>query len=146
MMKLCTRCKGTFAGGYFCPVCGLSQRLTDFAGGESAKHLGDSELNRAVQAHYAERWGMVWSILAFFVGFLVSAALARSAFARAGFPRVALFGVAALALLSGVWIGIRIGIGMASRAAGASRYVCPDEDAEASLQKHSPRGSRWLEW
>jgi hypothetical protein len=66
-MKLCQKCRGTFAGGDFCPACGVQQPLTDFAGGAAGPHLIDEELNLAVQAHYAERAGMVRSVLVFFL-------------------------------------------------------------------------------
>ncbi len=146
MMKLCQNCRGTFAGGDFCPACGVQQPLTDFAGGAAGPHLVDEELNLAVQAHYAERAGMVRSVLAFFLGLLGAFALARAAFGYTGAGRIVFAILAAVTLVGGALLGVRSAMGMAARAAGGTHYVCPDDDAETATRRERRFGFRWLGW
>ena len=70
MMKICPRCDGTFAGGSFCPGCGVKQPLIDMSSDEAQAYLQDPEMQRAVQTHYVERSGMVRTALGFLIGIL----------------------------------------------------------------------------
>src|SRR6476620_1888212 len=68
MMKICPRCEGTFAGGAFCPGCGVGQPLLDMSSAEAQPYLLKTDMHRAVQTHYVERSGMVRTALGFAVG------------------------------------------------------------------------------
>ena len=70
MMKICPRCGGTFAGGSFCPGCGVRQPLIDMSSEEAKPYLAGSDMQRAVLSHYAERSGMVRTALGFLIGVL----------------------------------------------------------------------------
>src|SRR6476646_5122699 len=68
MMKICPRCAGTFAGGSFCPGCGIGQPLIDMSSEEARPLLRDPDMQRAVEAHYIERSGMVRTALGMLIG------------------------------------------------------------------------------
>jgi small-conductance mechanosensitive channel len=70
MMKICPRCTGTFAGGSFCPGCGVRQPLIDMSSEEAKPYLAGGDMQRAVLSHYAERSGMVRSALGILIGVL----------------------------------------------------------------------------
>src|SRR5437660_1526548 len=70
MMKICPRCAGTFAGGSFCPGCGVKQPLIDMSYDVARSYLQYTYMQRAVQTHYVERSWMVRSALGLLVGVL----------------------------------------------------------------------------
>jgi hypothetical protein len=145
MMKVCPTCNATWAGGFFCPTCGTDQPLTDMATEAGKAHLVDGEMNRAVQAHYGERRGMVRTVVGLFSSFAVAAFLFRAGFGAAGLARFAWwFGAALVATLGSRGV-LRHARGVASRAAGSASYVCPDEAAEAGVPAQ-PKGASWLRW
>ncbi|MET0595994.1 MAG: hypothetical protein ABW133_25055, partial [Polyangiaceae bacterium] len=80
MMKICPKCGGTFAGGSFCPGCGVRQPLIDMSSDEAKPYLAGADMQRAVLSHYAERSGMVRSALGFLIGVLGGLFIARFAF------------------------------------------------------------------
>lgn len=146
MMKVCPRCAATWAGGWFCPTCGIDQPLTDMATDGGKAHLVDADMHRAVQAHYGERRGMVRTVLGLFASFAVAAFLLRAGFGAAGLTRFAWWFAAALVAALGSRSVIRHARGVASRSAGSKAYVCPDE-TEGKVGSHPsrPRMS-WLRW
>jgi len=149
MMKMCPSCSGTYAGGAFCPRCGVAQPLVDMTSDRARALRDDVDVRRAVQSHYAERAGMVRSALGFLIGTLGGLFLLRFAVgADAGWSRGAW-----LALAAG-WMLVFAGgsVAWARRLArqandGQPRYVCVDEDAPVEAHRPPPRrGLRWLTW
>jgi hypothetical protein len=149
MMKICPRCAGTFAGGSFCPGCGVRQPLIDMSSQRALPYLQDADMRRAVQTHYVERSGMVRTALGMLIGglgglFIVRFAVgADSALGRIGWVAVAL-GWAALFAGGSLALARR----MARKANdGAAEYVCVDEEAPVEKFRPPPRrGLRWLTW
>jgi len=149
MMKMCPSCLGTYAGGSFCPRCGIAQALVDMSSDRARRMREDADVKRAVQSHYAERAGMVRSALGLLVGVLGGLFILRFAVgAETGGARWA-------------WLAAAIGwasffaggsVAWARRLArrandGRSRYVCVDEDAPVETHRPPPRrGLRWLTW
>jgi hypothetical protein len=149
MMKMCPTCSGTYAGGWFCPRCGVGQPLIDMSSERARPLCEDVDVKRAVQSHYAERAGMVRSALGFLVGVLGGLFIVRFAVgADAGWARFA-WAAAAFG-----WVSLFAGgsIAWARRHAreandGRPRYVCVDEDAPVEAHRPPPRrGLRWLTW
>jgi hypothetical protein len=149
MMKMCPTCAGTYAGGSFCPRCGLAQPLLDVSSERARPLLKDPDVQRAVMSHYAERAGMVRAALGFLMGTLGGIFILRFAFgADTALARVAWLSVAA------AWSGFFAGgsIAWARRLAqkandGKPRYVCVDEDQPVEAHRPPPRrGLRWLTW
>jgi len=147
MMKVCPRCAATWAGGFYCPACGIDQPLTDMATDAGKAHLVDDEMNRAVQAHYGERRGMVRTVVGLFASFAACVFLLRAGFGASGLARFAWWFAAALVATLGSRGVLRHARGVASRAAGSKAYVCPDESepTPATMEPHSKRLS-WLRW
>jgi len=149
MMKICPRCAGTFAGGSFCPGCGVKQPLIDMSSDEARPYLEGADMRRAVLSHYAERSGMVRSALGFLVGVLGGVFILRFA-VGADSAAGRLFWLAAAA---GWGLFFAAGsVALARRMArkgneGTSAYVCVDEDAPVEKFRPPPRrGLRWLTW
>jgi hypothetical protein len=149
MMKICPRCGGTFAGGSFCPGCGVKQPLVDMSSDEARALLQHPDMQRAVQTHYVERSGMVRSALGFLVGVLGGLFIVRYA---VGAESMA--GRAAWLAAAGAWCAFFAGgsIANARRRArraneGTAEYVCVDEDVPVEKFRPPPRrGLRWLTW
>jgi hypothetical protein len=149
MMKICPRCAGTFAGGSFCPGCGVKQPLIDMSSDEARAFLDHPDMQRAVQTHYVERSGMVRTALGFLIGvlgglFIVRYAVgADSVAGRAGW-------IAAAAAWCAFFAGGSIAVArrMARRVnEGTAEYVCVDEDLPVEKFRPPPRrGLRWLTW
>ncbi len=149
MMKICPRCAGTFAGGSFCPGCGVKQPLVDMSSDDARPLLLDPDMQRAVQTHYVERSGMVRTALGFLVGVLGGLFVARFAFgAESAVGRLVWLAAA------GGWCAFFAGgsIALARRMArraneGTPQYVCVDEDEPVEKFLPPPRrGLRWLTW
>jgi hypothetical protein len=149
MMKICPRCAGTFAGGSFCPGCGVKQPLIDMSSPEARSYLIDPDMQRAVQTHYVERSGMVRTALGFLVGVLGGLFLVRYAVgAESAIGRIAWLA------LAGGWCAFFAGgsLAVARRMArraneGTAQYVCVDEDEPVEKFRPAPRrGLRWLTW
>ena len=149
MMKICPRCAGTFAGGSFCPGCGVGQRLVDMSSDEARPLLRDPDMQRAVQTHYVERSGMVRTALGFLVGVLGGLFVLRFAFgAESALARLGWLAAA------GAWCTFFAGgsVALAKRMArraneGNPDYVCVEEDAPVEKFRPPPRrGLRWLTW
>jgi hypothetical protein len=149
MMKMCPACSGTYAGGSFCPRCGIAQPLIDMTAEGARRLRDDPDVRRAVQSHYAERAGMVRAALGFLVGTLGGLFLLRFAVGAGGFLERAVWLSAAA-----VWALLFAGGSLAwarrlARGAndGSSRYVCVDEDDPVEAHRPPPRrGLRWLTW
>ena len=148
-MKICPRCAGTFAGGSFCPSCGVRQRLVDMSSEEARPYLQDPDMRRAVQTHYVERSGMVRTALGFLIGVLGGLFLLRFAVgAESALERLAWI------LTAATWGSFFAGgsLLLARRMArkaneGTAEYVCVDEDAPVEKFRPPPRrGLRWLTW
>jgi hypothetical protein len=149
MMKICPRCGGTFAGGSFCPGCGVRQPLIDMSSDEAKPYLAASDMQRAVLSHYAERSGMVRSALGFLIGILGGLFIARYAFgAESAIGRVFWGGAAAgwAAFFAGG--SVLVARRMARKGnEGIASYVCVDEDLPVEKFRPPPRrGLRWLTW
>jgi hypothetical protein len=149
MMKICPRCDGTFAGGSFCPGCGVKQPLIDMSSEEARAFLQHPDMQRAVQTHYMERSGMVRSALGFLIGVLGGLFIVRFAVgAESGFGRLVWLSTAA------AWCAFFAGgsVAMARRRArrvneGTDEYICVDEDAPVEKFRPAPRkGLGWLTW
>ena len=148
-MKICPRCAGTFAGGSFCPGCGVRQPLIDMSSEEARPYLQSAEMQRAVQTHYVERSGMVRTALGFLVGVLGGIFVLRFAIGAESTAGRVLWVVAA-----GGWGLFFAGgsVALARRMAkkaneGTPEYVCVDEDAPVEKFRPPPRrGLRWLTW
>ena len=148
-MKICPRCAGTFAGGSFCPGCGVKQPLIDMSSERARPYLEDVDMRRAVQTHYVERSGMVRSALGTLVGVLGGLFIVR-------------FAVGAESVLGRIaWLAIALGWGaffaggslaLARRMArkandGSAEYMCVDEEGPVEKFRPPPRrGFRWLTW
>jgi len=149
MMKICPRCAGTFAGGSFCPGCGVKQPLVDMSSAEARAYLQHPDIERAVQTHYVERSGMVRTALGFLIGVLGGLFIVRYA---VGADSTA--GRIAWLVAAGGWCAlfaggsIAIARSMARRAnEGAPEYVCVDEEAPVEKFRPPPRrGLGWLTW
>jgi hypothetical protein len=149
MMKICPRCAGTFAGGSFCPGCGVKQALIDMSSDEARPYLRDADMRRAVMTHYVERSGMVRSALGALVGVLGGLFIVRFAVGADS----TLGKIAWLSIASG-WAAFFAGgsLFLARRMAekaneGSAEYVCIDEDAPVEKFRPPPRrGFRWLTW
>src|SRR5882672_10768240 len=131
MMKICPRCAGTFAGGSFCPGCGVKQPLIDMSSEQARSYLQDPEMQRAVQTHYVERSGMVRTALGFLIGVLGGLFIVRFA-VGADTWSARLVWVLAAASWCTFFAGGSIAVArrMARRAnSGTAEYVCTDEDA-----------------
>jgi hypothetical protein len=113
-MKLCTACGGSFAGGDFCPDCGPRQTLTDMASPEGRALVeGSDEMKLAVMTHFAERRGMVRSVLMFLVGVGAGAMTLRFAFGAEDAVSRAGWVVAAIVVFVGcAGAGIRHAFGL----------------------------------
>jgi hypothetical protein len=147
-MKLCTACGGSFAGGDFCPDCGPRQKLVDMASAEGRAIIeGSDEMRLAVMTHFAERRGMVRSVIMFMVGVGAGAMTLRFAFgaddgvARVGWVLAALviFGACAGAGIRHAFVLLR------TQNRGTDLYECVDEYKPL---KYVPtkRGMRWTTW
>jgi len=128
MMKICPKCRQTWAGGDFCLECGVKQGLLDMADPRAEEYLADGEMRLAVMSHYAERRGMVRTAFGFLVGIGLAAFTLRRAFGTTGAPRIAWI-IGAVLIFAGV---MRLFLGHAFRLAKASNqgklgYTCPDE-------------------
>jgi hypothetical protein len=147
-MKLCTVCGGSFAGGDFCPDCGPRQSLVDMASSEGRAIIeGSDEMRLAVMTHFAERRGMVRSVIMFLVGVGAGAMTLRFAFgADDGVSRVG-WVLAAIVIFGGcAGAGIRHAFGlMRAQNKGTDFYECIDEYKPL---KYVPtkRGMRWTTW
>jgi hypothetical protein len=147
-MKLCTACGGSFAGGDFCPDCGPRQALVDMASDEGRAVIDRSdEMRLAVMTHFAERRGMVRSVVMFLVGMGVGAMTLRLAFgAEHALGRVAWVVAAFAAFGACAGAGIRHAFGlMRAQNRGTDFYECVDEYKPL---KYVPtkRGMRWTTW
>jgi hypothetical protein len=149
MMKICPSCAGTFAGGSFCPGCGVKQPLIDMSSAEAQAFLQHPDMQRAVQSHYVERSGMVRTALGSLIGVFGGLFIVRYAVgAESAAGRFAWLAVAAgfCAFFAGG------SIANAKRRArrvneGTAEYVCVDEDAPVEKFRPPPRrGLRWLTW
>ena len=149
MMKICPRCAGTFAGGAFCPGCGVGQPLIDMSSEAARPLLGNPDMQLAVQSHYAERSGMVRSTIGTLVGVLGGVFLLRFAVGADGPVRSAAWTLVALGW--GTFF-VRGSVRQARRMAklgnaGTPAYVCVDEDEPVEKFRPPPRrGLRWLTW
>jgi hypothetical protein len=149
MMKICPSCAGTFAGGSFCPGCGVAQPLIDMSSDQARSYLEDPDMKRAVETHYVERSGMVRTALGSLIGVLGGLFIVRFA---VGADSIA--GRVASLLAAASWCAffaggsIAVARRMARRAnAGTAEYVCIDEDAPVEKFRPPPRrGLRWLTW
>lgn len=149
MMKICPKCGGTFAGGSFCPGCGVRQPLIDMSSDEAKPYLAASDMQRAVLSHYAERSGMVRSALGFLIGVLGGMFIARFAFgAESTIGKVSWSGAAAGWALFFAGGSILLARNMARKGnEGVDRYVCVDEDLPVEKFRPPPRrGLGWLTW
>ncbi|HEX9294410.1 MAG TPA: hypothetical protein VF881_01205 [Polyangiaceae bacterium] len=149
MMKICPRCAGTFAGGSFCPGCGVRQPLIDMSSDEARPYLDSPDMRRAVQTHYVERSGMVRSALGFLVGICGGLFIVRFAVGADGWlERVFWLAAAAVWALFFAGGSVVLARRMARKAnEGTSQYVCVDEDAPVEKFRPAPRrGLRWLTW
>jgi small-conductance mechanosensitive channel len=149
MMKICPRCGGTFAGGSFCPGCGVRQPLIDMSSEEAKPYLAASDMQRAVLSHYAERSGMVRSALGFLIGILGGIFILRFAIgAESAIGRLVFAGAAAAwgAFFAGG--SVLLARHMARRGnEGVSSYVCVDENLPVEKFRPPPRrGLGWLTW
>ncbi|MCC7538406.1 MAG: hypothetical protein IT379_19435 [Deltaproteobacteria bacterium] len=147
MMKLCPACRGTFAGGRSCPGCGPQQDLLDMADPAAREYLRDDPMVVAVGAHYAERRGMVRSVVGFLTGFALGAFTLRMAFGAEGVARVVWIALAVTIAATVLGLAIRHALRLATAAARSPRYVVDREDEP--VEKHRPaprRGLRWLTW
>jgi hypothetical protein len=149
MMKICPSCGGTFAGGSFCPGCGVKQPLIDMSSPEARAYLQHPDMQRAVQTHYVERSGMVRTALGFLVGVLGGIFVLRYAVGAESTP-ARLFWLVAAAGWCAFFAGGSIAVARkrARRAnEGTAEYVCVDEDAPVEKFRPPPRrGLRWLTW
>lgn len=149
MMKICPSCGGTFAGGAFCPGCGVGQRLVDMSSEEARALLDHPDMKLAVQSHYAERSAMVRSAIGTLVGVLGGLFILRFAVGADGPLKAALW--VAVALAWGTFF-VRGSVRSARRMAqvgneGNPDYVCVDEDKPVEKFRPPPRrGLRWLTW
>jgi hypothetical protein len=149
MMKICPRCAGTFAGGSFCPGCGVKQPLIDMSSEEARPFLEDPDMHRAVQSHYVERSGMVRSALGTLVGVLGGLFILRYAVGSDGPLERSMWLTASLTWVLFFAVG---SIAMARRRAkkindGTPAYICVDEDEPVEKFRPPPRrGLRWLTW
>jgi hypothetical protein len=149
MMKICPRCAGTFAGGSFCPGCGIGQPLIDMSSDEARPFLQHPDMRRAVAAHYIERSGMVRTALGSLVGIFGGLFILRYAVGADGPLGRALF-----VALSAAWMFFFAGgaILNARRRAkatndGTPEYVCEGEDEPVEKFRPPPRrGLRWMTW
>ncbi len=146
MMKVCPRCEATWAGGAFCPECGVDQPLEDIATDAGKAHLVDREMNLAVQVHYVERSSMVRTFVGLFASFGVAAFLFRAGFGSTGLVRGAWWFAAILLLALGSRGILRHARGRAARAAGAPAYTCPDEGTTPATEAPPAKGLGWLRW
>jgi hypothetical protein len=149
MMKICPRCEGTFAGGSFCPGCGVRQPLLDMSSEEARPYLQKTDMYRAVQTHYVERSGMVRTALGFLIGVLGGLFVLRFAVgAESSAGRVFWIGAAASWILFFAGGSLALARRMARKAnEGTAQYICVDEDAPVEKFRPPPRrGLRWLTW
>jgi hypothetical protein len=149
MMKICPSCGGTFAGGSFCPGCGVKQRLIDMSSAEARAYLQHPDMQRAVQTHYVERAGMVRTALGTLVGILGGLFVLRYAVgAESTVARIAWLAAAAAWCAFFAGGSIAVARRMARRAnEGTAEYVCVDEEAPVEKFRPPPRrGLRWLTW
>jgi hypothetical protein len=147
-MKLCTACGGSFAGGDFCPDCGPRQTLTDMASPEGRAIVdGSDEMRLAVMTHFAERRGMVRSVVMFLVGMGAGAMTFRFAFGASDGVSRAGWILAAVIIFAGcAGVGVRHAFGrMRAQNGGSDCYECVDESKPL---KYVPtkRGMRWTTW
>jgi len=147
MMKICPKCRATFAGGDFCLDCGVRVSLIDMADPRAEELLQGDEMRLAVMSHYAERRGMVRSAFAFLVGMGLSAFTLRQAFGAEGVARVAWI-AAALGVFALV---MRVALGHVFRVVKANNkgqlgYTCPDEDKPLRLLGKPKKGFGWTTW
>ena len=149
MMKICPKCGGTFAGGSFCPGCGVRQPLIDMSSDEAKPYLAGTDMQRAVLSHYAERSGMVRTALGFLIGVLGGLFITRfSIGAETTIGRLVWGAIAAgwAAFFAGG--SILVARRMAKRGnEGVSSYVCVDENLPVEKFRPPPRrGLGWLTW
>ena len=134
MMKICPKCRGTWAGGDFCLECGVKQPLLDMADPRAEEYLAGDEMRLAVMSHYAERRGMVRTCFGFLIGAGLAAFTLRGAFGSTGSTRV-FWIVAAVVVFLAV---MRLVVGHALRLAKAGNdgklaYTCPEEQKPIRL-------------
>jgi hypothetical protein len=147
-MKLCVACGGSFAGGDFCPACGPRERLIDMASPEGrAMVQGSDEMKLAVMTHFAERRGMVRSVLMFLVGVGAGAMTLRFAFGAEDAVSRAGWILAALIVFFGcAWAGIRHAFAlMRAQNQGTDFYECVDEEKPLRYVP-TRKGMRWTTW
>jgi hypothetical protein len=149
MMKICPSCAGTFAGGSFCPGCGIKQPLIDMSSDEARAYLQHPDMQRAVQTHYVERSGMVRSALGFLVGVFGGLFIARFAVgAESALGRFAWLAIST-AWCAFFTVGSIASSRRRARRAneGTAEYVCVDEHAPVEKFRPPPRrGLGWLTW
>ncbi len=149
MMKICPSCGGTFAGGSFCPGCGVKQPLIDMSSAEARAYLQHPDMQRAVQTHYVERAGMVRTALGVLIGVFGGLFVLRYAVgAESTAARVTWLAAAAAFCAFFAGGSIAVARRMARRAnEGTAEYVCVEEDAPVEKFRPPPRrGLRWLTW
>ena len=149
MMKICPRCGGTFAGGSFCPGCGVRQPLIDMSSDDAKPYLAGADMQRAVLSHYAERSGMVRSALGFLIGIVGGLFILRYAVgAESATGRFFWLGAAATWGLFFAGGSLVVARRMARRGnEGVQSYVCVDEDEPVEKFRPPPRrGLGWLTW
>lgn len=111
------------------------------------EYLRDDPMVVAVGAHYAERRGMVRSVVGFLTGFALGAFTLRMAFGAEGVARVVWIALAVTIAATVLGLAIRHALRLATAAARSPRYVVDREDEP--VEKHRPaprRGLRWLTW
>jgi hypothetical protein len=147
MMKICPKCRATFAGGDFCLDCGVRHLLIDMADPRAEELLAGDEMRLAVMSHYAERRGMVRSAVAFLVGTALAAFTLRQAFGVTGWARVgwvvAAVGVFAIVMRIALRHVFRI---VKANNQGQLAYTCPDEDKPLRLLGKPKKGFGWTTW
>jgi hypothetical protein len=147
MMKICPKCRGTFAGGDFCMECGPRVALIDMADPRAEAYLQGDEMKLAVMSHYAERRGMVRTSFAFLIGMGLAAFTLRQAFGTEGTARLVWIGAALVVFL----VVMRIALGHAYRLVKASNdgrldYTVPDEDKSLKYLPRPRKGMGWTQW
>ena len=147
MMKICPKCRGTFAGGDFCMECGPRVALIDMADPRAEAYLEGDEMKLAVMSHYAERRGMVRTSFAFLIGMGLAAMTLRQAFGTEGTARIVWIVAAGVVFL----VVMRIALGHAYRLVKASNdgrldYTVPDEDKTLKYLPRPSKRMRWTQW
>lgn len=147
MMKICPKCRGTFAGGDFCLECGVRHQLLDMADPRAEELLQGDEMRLAVMSHYAERRGMVRTSFAFLVGTGLAAFTLRQAFGSTGGVRVAWIAAACVVFLAVMRVAVRHAYRLVKASnAGQLAYTCPDEDKPIRLLGRPRKGFGWTTW